>query len=621
MAHFITDKCIGCATCARNCPVEAITGELQVQFEIDPDLCIDCGVCAANCPENAILAPDEQAAAEPAVKAGGPVTTEEPVEDWVNSKPEPELVEFVAEDVPKPDHPVFKEENDGPPSAQELSAVAPAKVAETAPKKERVKLHPEFDKASCAGCSVCIQNCPKNVLALTEPKKHGDIRTVAYLADPDGCIGCGICAKECPINAIYMVRPEEKPVYVNNTKGLFDMFSAIYCRIFQAVMKVANYFLGYRMPEYISGPGSIRKLPGLMKAKGANNALVVTDSNLMQLGLLDNMLKALEDAGLRYTVFSDLAVNPTTKNVEEGYLIYKKNQCECLVAFGGGAPMDCAKGIGAKVCHPKKTATQMQGVLKVLHKLPLFFAIPTTAGTGSETTVAAVITDDETHHKASINDPSLIPNYAILDPELTKGLPPKVTSTTGMDALCHAVEAYTNKTYNTPLEDHLAKDAVRLIHKSLLTAYQDGSNLDARQDMQFAAFFAGRAFTRGCVGYVHAVGHTLGGLYGVAHGLAMSVILPHVMRQFGPAVYSRLADLADVCCMDGDDDKEKALNFIRWIEDMKQQMDIPDKFDCIREEDIPQIIQWAMAESNPLYPTPVTWNKKDFQQLIAGISE
>lgn len=632
MAHFITDKCIGCATCARNCPVEAITGELQVQFEIDPDLCIDCGVCAANCPENAILAPGEEAAestAEPAVKAVAEPTetTGEAAAEWVNSTPEPELVEFIAEDVPKPDKPVFKDETadtpknePGRPAADSLAA-AEAKTAEVVPRKERVKLHPEFDKASCAGCSVCIQNCPKNVLALSAPKKHGDIHTVAYLTDPDGCIGCGICAKECPINAIYMVGPDEKPVYVNHTKGLFDMFKKLYCRIFQAVMKVANYFLGYRMPEYISGPGSIRKLPGLMKAKGANNALVVTDSNLMQLGLLDNMLKALEDAGLHYTVFSDLAVNPTTRNVEEGYLIYKKNQCECLVAFGGGAPMDCAKGIGAKVCHPKKTATQMQGVLKVLHKLPLFFAIPTTAGTGSETTVAAVITDDETHHKASINDPNLIPNYAILDPELTKGLPPKVTSTTGMDALCHAVEAYTNKTYNTPLEDHLAKDAVRLIHKSLLTAYQDGSNLDARQDMQFAAFFAGRAFTRGCVGYVHAVGHTLGGLYGVAHGLAMSVILPHVMRQFGPAVYARLADLADVCCMDGDDDKEKALNFIQWIEDMKRQMDIPDKFDCIREEDIPQIIKWAMAEANPLYPTPVTWNKKDFQQLIAGISE
>lgn len=481
-------------------------------------------------------------------------------------------------------------------------------------------MHPEFNNGVCAGCSVCIRNCPKNCLELTKPKNHGDIRTFAYLANAEECIGCGLCEKACPVDAIKLVKQGEKPYFVsNNFGGVKEMISKIYCKIFQAVMKLANYFLGYRMPEYISGPGSIEKLPGLMKAKGANNALVVTDSNLVKLGIMDPMLKALEEAGLNYVVFSDLAVNPTTKNVEEGYKVYVENKCECLVAFGGGAPMDCAKGIGAKTCHPNKTATQMQGLLKVGKKLPLFFAVPTTSGTGSETTLAAVITDDETHHKASINDPHIIPHYAILDPTLTKGLPPKVTSTTGMDALCHAVEAYTNKTYNTPLEDHLAKDAVRLIHNSLLKAYQDGSDLKAREDMQLAAFYAGRAFTRGCVGYVHACGHTLGGLYGVPHGLAMSVILPHVMRQFGPAVYSRLADLADVCCMDGNDDKEKALNFIAWMEDLNKQMDIPTGFDCIKEEDIPQIIKWANAESNPLYPTPVKWAKKDFEQLIASI--
>lgn len=605
MAHRITDDCIGCGLCATNCPVSAITGDFKDKPNIDEALCIDCGLCKSNCPRDAILGPGEEAPvremAEDAVESETAATVE--AEDTAPAVTSPAAA-AVAETVT---------------SAAESSPAESSPAAK--PVRKSGRKHPEFDKASCAGCSVCVVNCPKDILRITEPSHHGSIHNVAYLTDREACIGCGICAKECPIGAIYMVEDGEKPVYINNTKGLVDMFNKIYCRIFQAVMKVANYFLGYRMPEYISGPGSIRKLPGLMKAKGANNALVVTDSNLMQLGLLDNMLKALDDAGLKYSVFSDLAVNPTTKNVEEGYLIYKKNNCQCIVAFGGGAPMDCAKGIGAKSCHPKKTATQMQGLMKVMHRLPLFFAIPTTSGTGSETTVAAVITDDETHHKASINDPNLIPHYAILDPELTKGLPPKVTSTTGMDALCHAVEAYTNKTYNTPLEDHLAKDAVRLIHKSLLKAYQDGSDLDARQDMQFAAFFAGRAFTRGCVGYVHAVGHTLGGLYGVAHGLAMSVILPHVMRQFGPAVYSRLADLADVCCMDGDDDKEKALNFIKWIEDMKRQMDIPERFDCIKEEDIPQIIKWALAEANPLYPTPVTWNKKNLQQLIAGISE
>ena len=245
-----------------------------------------------------------------------------------------------------------------------------------------------------------------------------------------------------------------------------------------------------------------------------------------------------------------------------------------------------------------------------------FWAIPTTSGTGSETTVAAVITDSTTHHKASINDPSILPRYAVLDPELTVGLPPFITATTGMDALCHAVESYTNWTYCTRLEKDLSKKAVRLIYDNLLKVYKDGSDIEGRQNMQFASFYAGRSFTRGCVGYVHAVGHTLGGLYGVAHGLAMSVILPHVMRQFGPAVYKRLADLADVCGMEGKDDQEKALKFIDWIDDMKKQMDLPAGLDMIKDEDIPQIITWADKEANPLYPVPVIWQREDFEKLI-----
>ena len=230
--------------------------------------------------------------------------------------------------------------------------------------------------------------------------------------------------------------------------------------------------------------------------------------------------------------------------------------------------------------------------------------------------VASVITDSATHHKASINDPSILPRYAILDPELTVGLPPMVTATTGMDALSHAVDAVTNQAYNTPLEDKLAKDAVGLIYHNLLTVYRDGNNLEARQNMQRASFFAGRAFTRGCVGYVHAVGHTLGGLYGFAHGLAMSIILPHVMRQYGPAVHDRLADLADVCDMKGETTEEKANLFILWIEKMKKDMEIPAGVDIIREEDMDQIITWDMKEGNPLYPVPVIWGKADFRQLL-----
>ena len=207
----------------------------------------------------------------------------------------------------------------------------------------------------------------------------------------------------------------------------------------------------------------------------------------------------------------------------------------------------------------------------------------------------------------------------MLDPNLTVGLPPFITATTGLDALCHAGEAYTNHTYNTKLENRFSKKAVKLIYRNLLTAYEDGNNKEARENMQKAAFFAGRAFTRGCVGYVHAIGHTLGGLYGVPHGLAMSIILPHVMRAFGPSVYPQLADLAEVCNIAGDTEQEKAENFIKWIEKMKKDMDIPVGLDMIKDEDVDQIITWAMKEANPLYPVPEIWGRKKFREVIESM--
>ena len=393
----------------------------------------------------------------------------------------------------------------------------------------------------------------------------------------------------------------------------------MYCRIYQAVFKIGMYLIPWGMPETLEGPGSVKKLPELIKEKGYSKVLVVTDKVLMDLGLPKGMLEAMDEGGIEYVIYDGVQPNPTDRNVNEGLKLFKENGCQAMVAFGGGSPMDCCKGIGAMAVKKGKTVEKLQGLFKVLHRIPTIFAVPTTAGTGSETTVAAVITNEKTHHKASMNDTSLMPKYAVLDPELTVGLPPKLTSTTGMDALCHAVEAYTNNTYNSKLEKKLSEDAVKLIYDNLYEAYTDGSNIKARQNMQKAAFYAGRAFTRGCVGYVHAIGHTLGGLYGTPHGLAMSVILPHVMRQFGSAAHERLARLAEVCGMTGANDAEKAEKFISWIEEMKAKMDIPAGLDVIKDEDVPQIIEWAMKEANPLYPVPVVWDKAGFEKCINTI--
>ncbi|MGN0715000.1 MAG: iron-containing alcohol dehydrogenase [Anaerovoracaceae bacterium] len=393
----------------------------------------------------------------------------------------------------------------------------------------------------------------------------------------------------------------------------------IFCRVYQGVFKIGMYVIPWGMPKTLEGAGSVKKLPALIREQGYTKVLVVTDSVLMGLGLLDSLFAAMTDAGVEYVVYDGVQPNPTDINVKDGLKLFQENNCQAMVAFGGGSPMDCCKAIGALAVKKGKTVEQLQGLFRVLHRIPTIFAVPTTAGTGSETTVAAVITDSKTHHKASLNDTSLMPKFAVLDPELTTGLPPKVTSTTGMDALCHAVESYTNNTYNSKLEKKLAEDAVRLIYHNLYKVYCDGSDIEARQNMQKAAFYAGRAFTRGCVGYVHAIGHTLGGLYGTPHGLAMSVILPHVMRQFGPAAHERLARLAEVCGMTGKNDAEKAEAFLCWIEDLKEKMEIPRCLDVIKDEDIPQIISWAMKEANPLYPVPVIWGREDFEKCIASV--
>ena len=393
-------------------------------------------------------------------------------------------------------------------------------------------------------------------------------------------------------------------------------FKVMWCRTFQQMLRSGNCFMGYRMPEYIEGPGKVRELGAFLKEKGINDVLVVTGCGMVRRGQVQPMLDGFDANGIRYVLQTYDTTDPTSDDVETGYQTYRENGCKAIVALGGGSRIDCAKGIAAKAVRPGKSVAQLQGLLKVRRRVPPFVAIPTTAGAGSETTVAAVITDSATHRKAAINDPSLIPHYAVLDAELTVDLPPFTTAATGMDALVHAVEAYTNHTYNTKLENQLAKDAVKLIHDNLLPAFENGKNLEARRNMQLGAFYAGRAFTRGCVGYVHAVGHTLGGLYGISHGVAMAALLPHVMRAYGKAVYARLAELADACGIGGADEAEKANAFIGWIEEANARMGLPSKFDVIRDADIEQMITWADQEANPLYPVPVIWGKEDFRRLI-----
>ena len=391
-----------------------------------------------------------------------------------------------------------------------------------------------------------------------------------------------------------------------------------FCRVYQKTFKMVMPVFNWDEPELLKGPGAIKDLPALVKSKGISNVLVVTDKGLMSLNLLDSLFENLEKQNIKYTVYDGVQPNPSIENIEEGRRIYLKNNCEGIIAFGGGSPMDCAKVVGARIANPNKTVSQMRGLLKVVRNIPPFFAVPTTAGTGSETTLAAVVSNMQTHEKYAINDPKLRPKYAVLDPELTTGLPKKITSTTGMDALTHAVEAYIGQSGVKSTDDY-AEKATKLIFDYLEKAYEDGKDIEARENMLVASFYAGMAFTRAYVGYVHAIAHNLGGMYGTPHGLANAVILPHVLEYYGETAYSKLADLADIVGIEGADDKEKAEKFIAEIKRMNKAMDIPEHFDFIKDEDIPTIVERALKEGNPLYPVPKIMDEADCTMVVKAV--
>ena len=401
---------------------------------------------------------------------------------------------------------------------------------------------------------------------------------------------------------------------------MFWWLKKCWYRICQKTLMIGMCFMNWKEPVLLEGEGAVLRLPKFIKEKGIKRVLVVTDKGLMKLNLLNPLFEELKKEGIEYFLYDGVQPNPIIPNIEECKDVYLNNKCEGIIAFGGGSPMDCAKAAGARVVKPKQSVRKMRGYLRVLKKLPPFFAVPTTAGTGSETTLAAVVTDPETHEKNAICDMNLRPKYAVLDPALTIGLPPHITSTTGMDALTHAVEAYIGKS-NVKSTRKYAEDATILIHKYLEKAYANGKDMEARENMLKASFYAGSAFTRAFVGYVHSIAHNLGGMYGTPHGLANAVILPYVLEWYGKFAYKPLSKLADLIGITNEkmNVEEKAKAFIQEVKRMNKAMNIPEKFDFIKEEDLPILVERALKEGNPGYPVPKIMNKKDCEQVIRSI--
>ena len=345
----------------------------------------------------------------------------------------------------------------------------------------------------------------------------------------------------------------------------------LYARLFQKSFKAGMYLLPWREPELMLGPGSLDGLAGKVKSLDISSVLIITDNAIAKLGLMDPLLVGLNSLGIKYLVYDKTVPNPTITNIEE------------------------ARG---------------------RKRIPTLFVVPTTSGTGSEATLAAVVTNSETHEKYAINDTSLIPHYAVLDPLLTVKLPPAITAATGIDALTHAVEAYIGNS-NTKDTWKDSREVVQLVFSNLFEAYSNGDNLQARTNMQWASYLAGKAFTRAYVGNVHAIAHTLGGFYNVPHGLANAIILPHVLEYYGKNVYESLSELADLIGITSRSDtkKMKAEKFIEEIRKLNRSMNIPEQVDGIVAEDIPLMVKRASAEANPLYPVPQILSKKEFTAL------
>ena len=394
---------------------------------------------------------------------------------------------------------------------------------------------------------------------------------------------------------------------------------AIYCRSVQAVLRAALPVLPYREPEVFHNCGELKRV---FQKENIRRVLIVTDAGIVRSGIAAQLEAVLDADDISYAVYDQTRPNPTVVNVEQALSLYRRYRCQALIAIGGGSSMDCAKAVGARLARPGSPLGKLKGTLRILRPLPTLIAIPTTAGTGSETTLAAVITDTQAQHKYVMNDFVLIPKYAVLDARLTLSLPPHLTATTGMDALTHAVEAYIGRSTTRQTRQE-ALEATRLVFANVERAYRNGRDYEARSNMLTAAYRAGIAFSRSYVGYVHAVAHSLGGQYNVPHGLANAVLLPYVLERYGSCIHRKLHDLAVAAGVASpkEEDADAAAKFIRAIRQLNARMGIPETLEGIRPEDIPVMAAHAEKEANPLYPVPRLMTREEltfFYEQVTG---
>ena len=386
------------------------------------------------------------------------------------------------------------------------------------------------------------------------------------------------------------------------------------------VIRLTRLFSGLipdRVPLTFLGSAATTELLQAMAQTGSRRVLIVTDSGLVQMGYVDQISAAIQKAQMEPFTYSGVEPDPTFKHVEAGLEHFRKNDCDSVLALGGGSSMDAAKVIAAATTNgedPRK----LEGLMKVKQVPCMLCAIPTTAGTGSEATVAAVISEPETHVKKFFVDPKMLPEMVALDSSLMLDLPPAITAATGMDALTHAVESIVART-SRPQTERWAFSAIDLIFEHLPRAYANGHDEEARRGMALAAYYAGLAFTRTSVGYVHAIAHTFGSYYRTPHGLANAIALPHVLEFSKSHCTHALARIADRLDLPGDNEVEKADQFIEAVRALMKKVEIPETLEALREDDIPAIARQALAEAHLNYPAPRYMGQAEGETLVRAM--
>lgn len=387
----------------------------------------------------------------------------------------------------------------------------------------------------------------------------------------------------------------------------------IFCRTFQKGLFLSLPFLPYRDPEILQ---SIDSVAIHLQRFNLKKVLLIADPALVQGTVFKEIIKTLHHGQIDFVLFDEVHPNPTTASVHQAAALYRKNNCQATIAYGGGSAIDLAKACGAAIAKPDKTLSSMAGSLKVLKKTPHLIAIPTTCGTGSEATLAAVLVDETTHHKFAISDFPLIPDAAVLDARCIHELPPFLVATTGMDALCHAVEAYIGQSV-TKETGNWALEAVRLIFSSLDACVKHESE-QAERNMLMASHLAGKAFTRSYVGYIHALSHALSGQYNLPHGKTNAILMPIILREYGNAIYPALSQLAKAAELQEypmESQKDLALKFIDAIEKMNERYGIPCGIAEIDLKGIKVLAHHAAKEANPLYPVPVLFSESRLREI------